>query len=195
MGIMDFLDGLKDKADEEIKEAAREITDVADLGDVRVLKQILALKKDLSGEVSDGFLELLLDVMAMAFNKHPLLDKLFPNLENLRKDVLGFSGSYLFKSMSDKDFCAGAIFDDGKVSVQDTVAEADRTLEKWNIILNFRTPTAFRNFLFSKDQDILNLVLTDDVEVTGNLNCMFKFGFLAKDLLHQTGLDKVLKAV
>ena len=42
--------------------------------------------------------------------------------------------------------------------------------------------------MFSRDQDILNSLLANDVEVDGNLNYVYKFGFMARDLGHRLGV-------
>ena len=61
--------------------------------------------------------------------------------------------------------------------------EADEgSIEKWDVRVTFRSGGALREFLFSKDQDIVNSMLKNEVEVTGNLNYISRFGFLVKDL-------------
>jgi hypothetical protein len=44
-----------------------------------------------------------------------------------------------------------------------------------------------RDFIFSRDQDILNSILANQVEVDGNLNYIYKFGFMARDLAKRVG--------
>jgi len=43
-------------------------------------------------------------------------------------------------------------------------------------------PPFTRSFLLSEDQDILESVLADQVEVEGNLNYVYKLGYMAKNL-------------
>ena len=43
-------------------------------------------------------------------------------------------------------------------------------------------------FLFSRDQDILDSLLANDVELDGNLNYIYKFGFMARDLGRRLGV-------
>ncbi|VAV85529.1 hypothetical protein MNBD_DELTA01-1366, partial [hydrothermal vent metagenome] len=97
---------------------------------------------------------------------------------------------YLFVS-EDGAICEAATFKDNRMKVEKEVDPGDRLIENWDIIVKFKDARALRNYLFSEDQDILNLILTNDVEVEGNLNYLFKFGFISKDLLRKTGLDKL----
>jgi hypothetical protein len=46
-----------------------------------------------------------------------------------------------------------------------------------------------RAFLLSKNQDILDSVLANTVEVDGNLNYIYKFGFMVRDLIRRLGFD------
>ncbi len=54
--------------------------------------------------------------------------------------------------------------------------------------MTFRNPVALRDFLFSKNQDVLQSLLKNEVTVEGNLNYLYKFGFMAKDLMRRLGL-------
>jgi len=58
-----------------------------------------------------------------------------------------------------------------------------------NIIrVTFKDWTALRDFLFFGDQDILDSLLENKVEVDGNPNYIFKFGFMARDLGRRLGV-------
>jgi len=52
-------------------------------------------------------------------------------------------------------------------------------------LVRFSSPDALRRFLLSKDQDIIATLLEGEVDVKGNLNHVYKFGFLAADLLER----------
>lgn len=144
-------------------------------------------------EASDDFLDTLLVFMDVAFNKDIPLEIISPGLKGFERNIEGFEGRYLFMSELDKGLSGAAIFRDNDMSVMKHVKEKDHIIENWDIIIKFRSAEAFRNFLFSSDQDILKLILTNEVEVEGNLNHLFKFGFISKDLLRRTGLGRLLQ--
>ena len=184
MGLGDFL-----KSSSLMKDLEKFI--IKDLRMNRLLVDLKDFGEELSGEVSDAFLDSLLKVMSLAFKGNVVAEGIFPGLKDFRKNIYGFEGGYLFMS-SDKKICSAAVFDNGKMKALKNVPEKDRVIDNWDIIVKFRSSEAFRTFLFSTDQDILNLILTNDVEVEGNLNYLFKFGYLSKDLLHRTNLDRLL---
>jgi len=129
------------------------------------------IKDEIYGEVTDEFLELLLKGMDLAF--------FFSS--GYRRNIDGFKGRYLFRT-SDNKVAASAIFKDGDMQVRDS-AIAD-----WNVRVTFKNAKALRDFIFSKNQDILNSILANEVEVDGNLNYIYKFGFLARDLGKRLGV-------
>ncbi len=145
------------------------------------------LSKEINGELTDGFLHILLESMRFCFNA-PLIDNVFKDIKEFRRNIDGFSGRCLFVS-EDNAICEAAIFKKNTMRVEKDVAPSDRVIKNWDIIVRFKDAKALRDYLFSQDQDILNLILTNDVEVEGNLNYLFKFGFISKDLLRKTGLD------
>ncbi|MEE9543643.1 MAG: hypothetical protein V3V95_07660 [Thermodesulfobacteriota bacterium] len=157
----------------------RLIADLDDFGDC------------LTGDASDLFLDTLLKFMALAFKPNAIADVIFPGLKDFRRNISGFEGSYLFISKDEK-ICGAAVFEGGKMTAIKKVPKSERTIDYWDIIVKFRSSEAFRTFLFSRDQDILNLILTNDVEVEGNLNYLFRFGYFSKDLLYRTRLDRLL---
>jgi len=58
----------------------------------------------------------------------------------------------------------------------------------WNVRVTFRNAEGLRAFLLSKNQDILDSILRNDVEVDGNLNYIYKLGFMARELTRRLGL-------
>ena len=58
-----------------------------------------------------------------------------------------------------------------------------------DIKVEFADAGALNTFLFSKSQDILDSLLDNTVKVEGNVNFIFKFGFMARDLGHRLGVE------
>jgi len=134
-------------------------------------KEVEQLRGALEGTLIDKFLEILLGGMSLAF--------LF--LGSYRRNIKGFSGAYLFRT-ADGKVAAGARFQDGRMHVLSTEFSA------YDVAVTFNDPAALRRFLFSRDQDILASILANDVSVDGNLNFIYKFGFLARDLVSRLGV-------
>ena len=134
-------------------------------------RQIEDLRRALEGTLTDKFLEILLGAMGLAF----LL------LRGFRRHLAGFSGRYLFRT-ADGAVAAGAHFGNGRMQVWH---EEDNA---YDVAITFQNPAALRRFLFSRDQDILASILANEVTVDGNLNYIYKFGFMARDLVHRLGV-------
>ncbi len=126
----------------------------------------------LQGQITDEFAEALFRVLQVAawvcrdFRK-----------ENLR----GFRARYVVSS-DDGKVSVTADFHDGEVDVKDE-AQGD-----WTVRIRFRDADAFRKFLLSDNQDVLKAILEDAVEVDGNVNYVYKLGYMAKDLELRLGL-------
>jgi len=58
----------------------------------------------------------------------------------------------------------------------------DKVIDDFNIKIIFRDDKTLLNFLVSQEQDILESILCHDLETEGNLNYLFRFGFLVKRL-------------
>jgi hypothetical protein len=117
------------------------------------------------GDVTEGFLDALIEAMHFAV-------LLFPGF---RRNLKGFRGKYLFTTLSG--------------SVTETIGFEDGSMwhgregcDDWDVRVSFADSAALRAFLFSKDQDILQAMLANQVEVTGNVNYIYKFGFMAREL-------------
>jgi len=140
------------------------------------------LKRQLLGEVTDRLIEFLLKAMSLSF----YLLKKDVNYQNHLRDSEGnfFRGYYLFQTPKEDGIVASATFENGDMSVRkDAIPE-------WDVKVTFSNGEALRKFLFSEDQDIINSLAENEVEVEGNLNYIYKFGFMAKDLLRR--IDVVL---
>ena len=83
---------------------------------------------------------------------------------------------------ADGAVAAGAHFGNGRMQVWH---EEDNA---YDVAITFQNPAALRRFLFSRDQDILASILANEVTVDGNLNHIYKFGFMARDLVHRLGV-------
>lgn len=126
---------------------------------------------ELRGEATDKFLELLLAGMDLAF--------MFSG--SYRRQIEDFEARYVFAT-DDGRVEATADFADGDMKVHDDAREP------CTVRVNFTNAAALRDFLFSKDQDILQSILKNEVSVEGNLNYVHKFGFMARDLGHRLGV-------
>jgi hypothetical protein len=129
------------------------------------------LINELEGSLTDKFLELLLDGMDLAF----ILFKDF------RSNIENFRGQYVFRT-ADNVVAKSATFADGNMQVHETA------VEDWDARITFKDAAALRRFLFTRNQDILNSILANEVETDGNLNYIAKFAFMAKDLERRLGL-------
>jgi hypothetical protein len=128
------------------------------------------LREQLAGKAMDEFLEVLLRVMDLAFC-----------LSNgYRKNIKGFDGRYLFRT-SEGLVATSAVFGNGDMKVK------GHAIEDWDVRITFKDAAALKDFIFSKDQDILDSLLKNEVEVDGNLNHIYKFGFMARDLGKRLG--------
>lgn len=139
-----------------------------------LIKQISRkLERQLLGEVTDIFIELLLSGMELSFYVFKDADY----QEHLR-DSEGryFEGRYLFQT-ADETVVASATFREGHMHVH------KGAIDKWDVKVTFQDDKALRDYLFSKDLDIIDSIAENKVEVDGNLNYIYKFGFMAKDLL------------
>lgn len=128
------------------------------------------LVEQFRSNATDDFLELLLRGMDLAFCL----------CRGFRKNIQGFKARYVFAT-ADGTVGATADFQAGDMRVLSAAEQG------WNVQVTFANGAALRNFLFSKDQDILNSLLANDVEVDGNLNYIYRFGFMVRDLERRLG--------
>jgi hypothetical protein len=116
-----------------------------------------------AGFIGDKLCELLLYGMDMtlAFSR------------SCRAGIKNFKGKYVFMTKNG-DITASAAFDNGDMKVFHDRIDAS------NVQVVFTDEAAFMEFLFAENQDILNSILENKVEVKGNLNYLYRFGYLAK---------------
>ena len=128
------------------------------------------LKEQIEGEATEAFMELLLNVMSLTLRLS----------RGYRSNIKNFEGQYAFCTAD------GAV-EDYVVFQDDRMKIYDRVQNGWNVRVTFKDAAALRNFLFSRNQDIVDSILANAVTVDGNLNYIYKFGFMARDLLHRLG--------
>jgi hypothetical protein len=120
---------------------------------------------------TDEFLELLLGAMSLAFN----LSRMY------RKNIRDFTAKYVFAT-ADGSVGTTARFENGKMYVDEHPAD------QWTARVQFANAAALRRFLLGQQsQDILNSILANEVQVSGNLNYVYKFSFMARSLDRRLG--------
>jgi hypothetical protein len=145
---------------------------VSDRSSERITRRLTReLAEQLGGTVTDRFLELLLAGMDIAF----VLSRSF------RRNIKDFKARYVFEA-GDGRVAATADFVNGNMR------PSEYAKSPWTVRVRFVSTEAFWRFLFSKDQDILTSVLNNEVEVEGNINYLYKFGFMARELQRRLGL-------
>lgn len=123
------------------------------------------LQEALDDQMTETFLKALLGYLWLNFTIDP----------NYRKNIQDFKGKYQFRDKAGK-VKAFVRFENGKMKFKEEISpEADLTV-------TFKDGRALRDFLLSPNQDILKSLLNNEVIVRGNLNYLFKFGFLANHL-------------
>ena len=116
---------------------------------------------------TEEFLKLLLNLMELAFRIDP----------DYRRNIEDFTGSYRFK---DRDGEVNVLvkFHDGNMETsEDPIPEP-------NVMVTFKDSQALRNFLLAFKKDILKVLLHNEILVTGNLNYLYKFIFMANHPIH-----------
>lgn len=123
------------------------------------------IQHSLATEAAEEFLELLLNGMRLAFILLP----------DYRDSIKGFSGRYQFTS-TDGELIMSAVFTNGRMQVvEERISDPD-------ITITFRDGKTLFSFLLAPKQDILGSMLNQDVKTDGNLNYLYRFGYLAKRL-------------
>jgi hypothetical protein len=129
------------------------------------------LSEQITAAVTGRFVELLLRGMDLAFCL----------CRGYHRNIEHFQGTYVFRTAQD-EIVHTAVFTRGNMEVH------NGSVDDWDVRVTFRNPEALRAFLLSPNRDIVNAVLENDVEAEGNLNYLYKFGFMAMDLARRLGL-------
>jgi len=119
----------------------------------------------LNGNATDALLQLLFNGMKLMFTLLPAY----------RRNIEGFKGRYVFRTLHD-GVESSAWFVEGRMEV------AEQAIEDWDVRVSFKDADALRAFLFSPNPDVLKALLEDDVETDGNVNYIYKFAFMTRDL-------------
>jgi hypothetical protein len=119
----------------------------------------------IESEFADKFLTHLLKSMSLLFSLS----------RELRKNIEGFNGRYLFR-ISDRNIAVTADFHKNRMNVYEK--EADNT----NVAVTFKNHKALMNFLLSPKPDIIGSILRQDVTIDGNLSYLLKFAYMANHL-------------
>jgi hypothetical protein len=158
----------------EIKRAALQLTSW--LAPLRVQETLAAraarkLKAELCEKLTDDFLQNLLHGMDLAF----IL------CSGYRSNIRDFRGACVFRT-ADNKVAATAVFENGRMKVE------HQARASYDVRVTFQDARALWSFLLSENQDILDSILANTVDVDGNLNYLYRFGFLAKDLTRRLGV-------
>jgi len=125
----------------------------------------------------DKFLEALLWGMSEGFRIS----------EDYRESIKNFNGTIVIRTKKESDHIAAtAKFADAVMHViKEEVSER-------NVCVTFKNREALTSFLKSGSSDVLTPMLENTVQIEGNDNYFYRFGFLARDLLRRTELDHLL---
>jgi len=141
------------------------------INDYLVQRLAKPLRVQLCEKLTDDFLELLLKAMDLAF----ILS------HSYRDNVRGFRATYVFRT-ANESVAATALFGDGKMKVE------KHGVIPYDVQVTFTDAHALWSFLLSENQDVLDSILANTVDVEGNLNYLYRFGFLARDLTRRIGV-------
>lgn len=132
------------------------------------------LKRQILGTATDKMIEILLKGMDLFF--YVTRD------EEFRRHLKNFKGRYYFKT-EDETVKVSATFNNGDMQVHEDA------IKDWDVKVTFQNGEALRKYIFSEKQDIFESISENAVEVDGNLNYIFKFGFIAQDLMRKLGIE------
>jgi hypothetical protein len=118
-----------------------------------------------TSEVAEEFLQTLLTLMQIVFAVN----------YDYRGNIKNFEGRYQFCS-KDGEVTIAAVFHNNRMDVM------EKKIDKADITITFRDGKTLLNFIISPRQDILGSMLRHDVVTEGNLNYLYKFGYMAKQL-------------
>ena len=129
------------------------------------------LRRELTGAVTDGFLEALLRAMEVAFALS----------RSYRRNIEGFAAVFVFRTRDDQ-VGATAAFKNGRLTIE------SKPRAVFDTRISFRDADGLRNSLLAGDENILETMLSDPVDAEGNLSNLYRFGYLAKELTLQLGV-------
>lgn len=128
------------------------------------------LTKPLVDKLRDELTDELLEGLLRGMDVWAALSKGFRhNLDHWEGDLV--------LSTRHNDVAVTARFRDGDMQV------LDDPVSDYSARVEFQDGDALRRYFLSDEQDILESVLRNEVTVEGNLNHVYRFGFLARDLM------------
>ncbi|MGA2403502.1 MAG: hypothetical protein ABSG91_17645 [Syntrophobacteraceae bacterium] len=119
----------------------------------------------IESELAEDFLEVLLDLMKAVYSL-PL---------GYEKNIENFTGRYQFLDRT-RDITIGVDFHDKEMHVVEGV------IDDPHIKITFQDGRALMKFLLEPKQDVLAAMLHHEVTPDGNLNYLYRFGFMARQL-------------
>lgn len=135
------------------------------IGFIKHFRAKRTLKKSLKNEATEDFLTLQLDVMKWYYVIHP-------------KYTENFTGSYWFKDR-DRGVSVLVKFHDGDMEIIKDPDPDPNPYPETTVMVTFKDSNALRRFLLAIKKDILQVLLHNEILVTGNLNYVYKFVFMA----------------
>jgi hypothetical protein len=122
--------------------------------------------KAITSEMTETFLEFLLWGMKLFF----IID------QDYRRNINDFKGMLRFRDR------AGRVnvlvkFAHGKMTTSEDPAPAA------DVTILFKDERSLRDFIIAPKKDILNSLLHNEINISGNFNYLYKFGYMANHLL------------
>lgn len=137
-----------------------------------------AVKKFL-GSVEAETAETILEGLLLFMKTRFLIDPIIIG-SNFRENIDGFEAKYQFRSKSG-DINVLVKFYDGKMDWEESLSQ------DVNASLEFKDGHALVNYLFNylvlQDRDFLKSMTKNEIRVSGNLNYLYKFLFMANHVL------------
>jgi hypothetical protein len=124
----------------------------------------------------DPFLEVLLHVMRLALLVRPEYRK---NIEgDPQRNIKPFRGRYVFRNRNG-DIAASAVFKRGRMRVR------SRSIKNADVTVIFKDGETLAKFLFDRNPDVFDAILDQKIRTEGNVNYLFKFLYMARQLQPQ----------
>ena len=108
-----------------------------------------------------------------------IFSKAFDLSEDFRENIKDFEAKYVFKTEKGS-IVESVTFKNGAMEVHSGSLD-----DHPNVTVIFKDAAVLQRYLFSGEQDILELILANEVQLDGNWNYVHKFLFMVSDLLHR----------
>lgn len=133
-----------------------------------------------AGKVIDDLLYLLLKAMSILF----VIDKEF------RENIKEFSGSYVIRS-EDNMVDVSAVFKKVRIlfSKTDGMEVKDDVIENPTTTVSFKDGKAMAEFMLAGNPDVIAGMLNNQLNVSGNLNYLFKFIYMLRLIPERLGVQ------